>query len=287
MTEQLRALDQLGPQYKAVFCDVWGVVHNGVELYPGAASALASLMQAGIRVILVTNAPRPAELVVQQLNGFGLDDRHFDAVATSGDATQTLIAKFSGQPVYHLGPARDLSLYDGLGVLLSDIEDAVVVSCTGFFDDQVEQPDDYRSPFAGMIKRGLPMICSNPDIVIDRGGQKVWCAGALANLYRQMGGEVELAGKPYWPIYHRAAELLRDAAGRDIGKDEILAIGDGLKTDVLGAQNYGIDCLLVTDGIHAQELGGHGTPTLADVTRTLGEEGVQARYFIANLKAGL
>jgi HAD superfamily hydrolase (TIGR01459 family) len=286
MVTRLSRFDDLFDHYSTMFCDVWGVVHNGVELYPGVTDALAAFKRAGGTTILVTNAPRPAERVAEQLNGFGLGSEHFDHVATSGDATRTLLARYGGQSLFHLGPDRDLSIYDQLNIELSPVAEANAISCTGFFDDTTEVPDDYRNDFTDYIGRGLTMVCSNPDILIDRGGVKVWCAGALAQLYAELGGKVELAGKPHAPIYQLASTLLEQIAGRPVSKQDILAVGDGMKTDVAGANGFGLDCLLITDGIHAHEMGRPGEPVAELVESRLTDDGLTARYYLPSLSSG-
>jgi HAD superfamily hydrolase (TIGR01450 family) len=209
--------------------------------------------------VLVTNAPRPSLDVVQQLRLLGVPDVAYDAVVTSGDVTRDLIAA-GPRRLYHLGPERDLSIYDGLEVDLVEEYDAAGVVCTGFFDDETETPEDYAAALGRFRARNLPFICANPDIVVERGDRLIWCAGALARDYALLGGRTMIAGKPHRPIYDAALRAAGKALGRDIGVDDTLAIGDGMLTDVKGADDNGIDVLYVSGGIHAREYGEAESP---------------------------
>ncbi len=164
-------------------------------------------------------------------------------------------ARSAGRNIFHLGPERDLALYDDLGVTLSPAETADAVSCTGLFDDDIETPDDYREMLAALAARNLPMICANPDLTVERGTKLVYCAGALAELYRELGGAVEYAGKPYLPIYSMTMATLAQLKGREIEKAKVLAIGDGIRTDIKGAETAGINSVFIASGVHVT--GGH------------------------------
>ena len=270
------ALAAVAAGYDAIFCDVWGVVHDGEKKHPAAEAALTGARRGGAKVVLLTNSPRPAAGVMAQLDGLGFSRDAYDAVVTSGDATRVLIGKVGG-PVFHLGPARDGDLFEGLGTVRVGEDDAVAVVATGLFDDENETPADYVDLLAGLKARDLPMICANPDIVVHRGDRLIYCSGALARDYAEIGGVVRLAGKPHRPIYEVAAGVVGAGA-----QTRILAIGDGLMTDIKGAGDYGVDALLVTDGIHGEEFGGP-RPDAAKVAAVLSARGLTARYFLAAL----
>jgi len=255
----IRSLEDIAPRYAAILCDVWGVVHNGVRAFPAANSALALAREKGIAVVLITNAPRPNPDVVEQLRSLGVPAGAWDAVVTSGDVTRDLIA-VGPRRLYHLGPDRDLMIYDGLDVELVDEFDATGVVCTGFFDDETETPEDYTATLRRFRARDLPFICANPDIVVERGERLIWCAGALARDYALLGGRTLIAGKPHRPIYEAALKAAGQVLGRDVGVAETLAIGDGMLTDVKGADDNGFDILYVSGGIHAQDYGGAEGP---------------------------
>ncbi|MCB8836970.1 TIGR01459 family HAD-type hydrolase [Aurantimonas sp. VKM B-3413] len=275
-TRKIAALAEVAGGYAAIFCDIWGVVHNGERKHPAAEEALVAARSGGARVVLLTNSPRPAAAVMEQLDGFGVTREAYDAVVTSGDATRALIAE-SGGPVFHIGPERDLDLFAGLDVERTGSPDAARAAvATGLYHDEKETPDDYRDLLADLKARDLSMICANPDIVVHRGERLIYCAGALARDYAAAGGKVELAGKPHAPIYRQAMRV------GDIAQDTgILAIGDGLMTDVKGANDFGCDVLLIIHGIHGAEFG--AAPAEEVVARVLAEKGLAARYFMAAL----
>ncbi|MEL7542922.1 MAG: TIGR01459 family HAD-type hydrolase [Pseudomonadota bacterium] len=242
----------LAANYDAWLCDIWGVVHNGREPFAAAAEALVAYRAEGGTVVLITNAPRPNTEIAEQLVHYRLPDTAYDAIVTSGDVTRHLIAERAGQPIFHLGPERDRPVFEGLDVTLVDAGSAELIVNTGLFDDYTETPEDYRERLMAFYERGVPMICANPDLLVERGEEIVHCAGGLAVLYEEIGGEVIYAGKPHLPIYDLCRDRICTARGELPGNDRILAIGDGLKTDVRGAHAAGIDCLFVPSGIHLQ-----------------------------------
>jgi HAD superfamily hydrolase (TIGR01459 family) len=211
--------------------------------------------------------------VTRQLDRFGVVRAAYDAIVTSGDVTRGVLEERAGANVFHIGPERDLSIFDELDIRFTPLEAADCVVCSGLFDDEVETPDDYRELVGRVRARGLPMICANPDVVVERGDQLVYCAGAIADLYATLGGEVIYAGKPYRPIYDLA--LAKGAAARrasiDLGR--VLAIGDSVRTDFKGALALGIDCLFVTAGIHAEELGGRDQPDMTALSEIFAAAG--------------
>ena len=257
----------LAPDYDAVLSDVWGVIHNGVSAFPAASDALTRFRQKGGAVSLISNAPRPGAQVVRMLDHLGVPRSAYDAIVTSGDVTRAMVAKRAGEPVYLIGPERDHTIFTGLDAPFSTPEQAKYVICTGLFDDEIETPDDYRERLAALRARELFMICANPDIVVERGDRLVYCAGALADAYAALGGEVYYAGKPHRPLYDMAlGEIARARTERSLGgevpRNRVLAIGDSVRTDLKGAHDLGVDCLFVTAGIHAEELGHRDDPDL-------------------------
>jgi HAD superfamily hydrolase (TIGR01459 family) len=238
-----------------VLSDIWGVVHNGLVAFPEACEALHSFRAQGGTVILITNAPRPADSVQRQLRKLGVTDETYDAIVSSGDLTRHYVADHPGRKVFWLGPERDTSIHRGLDPVLAPLEEADYIVCTGLFDDETETAEDYRGMMLRAREHELPLICANPDIVVERGDRLIYCAGAIAELYRELGGEVIFYGKPHRPIYERAMELaVRN--GQPIPLDRVLAIGDSVRTDLAGAHSFGIDCLFVTRGIHAEDFEG-------------------------------
>ena len=249
-------LSALVGRYDAVICDVWGVLHNGVAAYAAASDALVRLRETGVKVLLLTNAPRPSEPIHEQLAALGVARAAYDDLLTSGDGTRAVLADRAERRVAHIGPDRDLALYDGLSHLLVADDEAEIIVCTGLADDTRETPDDYRTRLAAFAARGLHLVCANPDIVVERGTQKVWCAGAVARLYAdEFGGAVTLVGKPHAPVYDEARRRVAALVGRPVDDARILAIGDGLPTDIRGAHAQGFDVLFVTAGIHGADFG--------------------------------
>ncbi len=251
MVNKLDRLAELHNRYDVIFCDVWGVLHNGVEAWPLAGEALSAFRNQGGTVVLITNSPRRRQSVAEQLDLMGVYPDAFDAIVTSGDVTRDLISAGSKR-VYYIGPERDLSLFEGLGVSNVGLDDAGIVVCTGLFDDENETAQQYVPVLRDIREKNLPFICANPDLVVERGERLIPCAGAIAALYEEMGGTTLVSGKPHKPIYDAALA----AAGQlrsHVDKSRILAIGDGMPTDVKGAQDYGLDLLYVSEGIHARE----------------------------------
>ncbi len=254
----------LAAGYEVVLSDVWGVVHNGVAASLEACDALARFRSAGGTVVLITNAPRPGEVVARRtLDRLEVPRAAYDGIISSGDVTRALIAARAGERVFHIGPERDLPIFEGLDARVAPVESADYVVCSGLYDDTVETPQHYGDLIATMRTRGLTMICANPDVVVERGEQLVYCAGAIADLYGAAGGDVIYAGKPYRPIYDQALAIAEAARGRPAERHRVLAIGDSVRTDLKGAAAFGIDCLFVTAGIHAEELGARDNPDAA------------------------
>lgn len=242
----MSALDALDPRYRLILCDVWGVVHDGVNLYPGAAERLCQWRDEGRFVVLITNAPRTADAVTRQLARIGLPRECWDGIATSGEAgIEALVAL--GKPVGFLGTAGDRAILEGRGVRIADGDDFTDLACTGVTEPRPE-PEDYRSDLERWAERDVMLHCLNPDRVVVRGGELEACAGAIADIYETLGGRVVWYGKPYEAIYRHALHLAGDPAA-----NEVLAVGDGLRTDILGAARMGFDAIFVSGGIHAGE----------------------------------
>ncbi|MEM8770246.1 MAG: TIGR01459 family HAD-type hydrolase [Pseudomonadota bacterium] len=234
-------LSQIADQYDALACDAWGVIHNGKNLLPGAADALVQFRQECGPVVIITNAPKPSSTIPVQLDRLGLPREAWNAIVTSGDATRAEIEKRLPAPAYRIGPAFDDPLFEGMNIDWAPLEGAAFMVCTGLNDGFKEEPEQYRAMLRDAAARKLPMVCANPDIQVNWGGRLMWCAGALAEIFESIGGQVVYGGKPYPPIYRLVSEKIAEAGGGD----RTLAIGDGLKTDILGANNAGIDAVLI------------------------------------------
>ena len=246
----ISSIKDLGLHYRAWLVDIWGVVHNGHRPFPRAVAATRSFRASGGIVVLLSNSPRPSPGVQEQLRRLGVPDDAYDATVTSGDLTRHELARHKGAVVFHLGPERDLPIFQGIDVRLGTPEEAELVVCSGLFDDETETPEDYDGLLSELAARKLPMICANPDHLVERGDRLVYCAGALAAIYARVGGSVLYAGKPHAPIYALALETVAALAGESIAKDQVLAIGDGVNTDIAGAASFGIDAVFVASGLH-------------------------------------
>lgn len=247
-------LDDISPSYAVILSDVWGVMHNGEEAFPEAVSALARAKASGKAVVMITNSPRRNIDVEGQLRALGIEADAYDRIVTSGDVTRELIRQ-APRRIFHLGPSRDISLFEGLDVELVEEFEADAVVCTGLFEDEIETPEDYAELLKRLRSRDKPFICANPDIVVERGDRLIWCAGALARDYGLLGGRTLVAGKPHGPIYDASLRAAGEILGRPVERADVLAIGDGMLTDVKGAADHGIDVLYVSAGIHAKEYG--------------------------------
>lgn len=251
MAHRILTLGEITDGFDVILSDVWGVLHNGVSAFPDAAVALREARKAGKTVVLITNSPRPAPGVIAQLRVLGVPDEAYDRIITSGDVTRGLIAE-GPKKVFLLGPERDMPLLEGLDVECVGEAETESVVCTGFFYDETETPEDYTEMLKGFIARKVPMICANPDLVVERGERIIPCAGAMAAYYEQLGGEVRIAGKPHAPIYEACLAAAKEVRGA-FAKDRVLAIGDGMPTDVKGAIASGLNLLYISGGIHAAE----------------------------------
>ncbi|KPF68456.1 HAD family hydrolase [Bosea sp. AAP35] len=253
-TLPLPGFAQIADDFDLCLCDIWGVVHNGGAAFGAAVEALMAMRERGITVVLVTNAPRPQFEIQRQLEGFGVPQAAWDAIVTSGDACRALIQERAGQPMFRLGPDRDLPLIAGLDAPEVGVGEAAYVLCTGLRDDETETAATYADLLAGFAARGLEMICANPDLVVERGGRIVPCAGSVALAYEELGGKVVYAGKPHPPIYERAFALAQARRGAPVARERVCAIGDAIRTDIAGAHAIGATGIMVLAGIHAQDL---------------------------------
>jgi len=275
LAEIIERFGPLAGEYDVLLCDVWGVIHNGTAAFPSACAALTRFRAAGGTVILITNAPRPAAAVQRVLDRLGVPREAYDAIASSGDVTRRVVENRLPQRLFHLGPQRDLSIFSGLDVDFAPVESADYAVCSGLFDDTTETPEDYRRLLAVMRERGLFMACANPDLVVERGDKLVYCAGAIADAYARLGGEVLYCGKPHAPIYEAALGAAAGCRGGEVlSLPSVLAIGDSVRTDLIGATALGIDCLFVISGIVAEELGGRGAPDAPGLNAIFAAAGV-------------
>jgi HAD superfamily hydrolase (TIGR01459 family) len=280
----IQRFEPLAHDYDVVLCDVWGVVHNGLEAFPAACDALMRFRAGGGTAILITNAPRSGEAVMRILDRLKVSREAYDAITSSGDVTRAIVKARLAESVFHLGPERDLSIFADLDVRFAPPETAGYVVCTGLFDDTIETPENYRELLGVLRARSLFMVCANPDIVVERGDALVYCAGALADAYAALGGEVLYCGKPHAPIYELAlATAAKLRGGKTPYPKRVLAIGDSVRTDLEGATRFGLDCMFVTSGIHAEEYGSRTAPDLAALNAMFAAAGVKPRGVMREL----
>ncbi|EEX13630.1 HAD-superfamily subfamily IIA hydrolase [Citreicella sp. SE45] len=290
MTRIIHALPEISNQYDAMFVDLWGCVHNGVEAYPDAIEALRAYRASGGVVVLVTNSPRSRKEVFKQIERFGVPEDAWDNIATSGDSARAaMFTGAVGNKVYFIGLEEERSFFEPLKIITDPVdietvplEEADGIVCTGLFDATAD-PAAMRPQFLYAKQKGLKLLCANPDIVVDRGHRREWCAGALAALYTEMGGESLYFGKPHPPIYDLARRRLFEVAP-DLDDPAILAIGDGVKTDILGAVGEDIDSLFITGGLAAEETATEFHPHEELLLEFLAREGVTPTYSIGFLR---
>lgn len=254
MVPVLDGAGELLAAYDVVFCDVWGVLHNGIKPYAAAGDALARFRAAGGTVVLVSNSPAPSSAVASLLDHIGVRRDAWDAAITSGDLTRTHLVERGYQRIHHIGPPRDLRVFAGLDLERVDLPRAAAIVCTGVVDDRSETGETYRPILLDARERALPLVCGNPDLIVEVGGELLACAGMVAALYEEMGGSVYWAGKPHAPAYEGARQLAESARGEAVPRNRIIAIGDAIRTDLAGAADYDVDCLFIAHGIHRDEL---------------------------------
>ena len=281
----LSGLNKIAGDYDLLLCDVWGVIHNGRESWPEACEALARFNREVGHVVLISNSPRPSSGVVAQLDHLGVPRESWRAFVTSGDATRAELARRGPGPAWIIGPDRDWPLYEGLGLdTAADAASAAFISVTGPVDDETETPEDYRERLATGAARDLELICANPDRVVQRGDRLIYCGGSLADLYEALGGRVVMAGKPFGPIYDLAIDEGQRLLGKPVDRSRVLCIGDGVVTDVLGANRQALDCLFIAKGIHGDAArGADGRLDPARAGELLQAETTYARYATLDL----
>ena len=290
MTRIIDGLAEISGQYDAVFCDLWGCVHDGLRAFPAAVEALRAFKAEGGTVVLLTNAPRPRASVAKQLLRLGVPEDCWDVIATSGDSARAAMFEgVVGRKVWHIGEPHDAPFFEPLELLSDPVEiekvelaEAEGIVCTGPFDPHAD-PSVMRPQFLLAKTKGVKLLCANPDIVVDRGESREWCAGALAQLYTEMGGESLYFGKPHPPIYDLARRRLQQI-GKPASDDRILAIGDGIRTDVLGGMGENIDTLFITGGLAREETGTVDQPDPARLARILTEAELEPSYSIGMLR---
>ena len=283
MTQILDSIDAIAGKYDAVLCDVWGVVHNGRTPYADAVAALQRLRAGGKTVILLTNVPKPRWSIPPQLDRIGVAKDAWDVIVTSGDAIRAELAARAPGPMFKIGPVDyDKPLWEGLGLVEAPLDEARFIGISGLNRDD-ETPADYTAILREAKARDLELLCANPDIVVQFGDRMIWCAGAVARDYEAMGGRVVMAGKPYAPIYELAYKELT-ILGRDIDRSRILVIGDGLPTDIAGANAQGLASVFIASGMHGESLWTDGKLDLGKVDLALDEAGVRATYVMQALR---
>jgi HAD superfamily hydrolase (TIGR01459 family) len=296
MTEIITNLAHVSSRYEAVFCDLWGCLHNGVTAFPDAVAALRAYKAAGGTVLLLTNSPRPKSSVIKQLDIIGVPHDCYDDIVSSGDAAQyALVTGAVGRRVFHIGAPKDQVFFtdfaedvamiaaNELPIVQVSLSDADGIVCTGLFDDQTETPDDYAAQLLLAKTRDLPMLCANPDIIVDMGDKRVFCAGAIAQAYEEKGGLVLYFGKPHPPIYDLARRRLTAIMARD--DVPVLCIGDGIHTDVQGGQSEGLDTLFITGGLAADQFGTNTTNPNKDLLESwLAEKMLSPTFSIGFLR---
>lgn len=292
MTRLIRSLDDVAANYDALFCDLWGCLHNGLAPFPAAVAALRRFRAGGGKVVLLTNAPRPNPYVIAQLDRMGCPRDCWDVVVSSGDAAQdAMFAGAFGRKVWHIGTEKDDGFFTNIpdawarapAIERVSLEEAEGIVCTGPFDEVNEVPEDYRARFLLAKTRGLKLLCANPDIVVDYGDRRIYCAGALARLYTDMGGESAYFGKPHPPVYDLARRRLAAIGGAEDGR--ILCIGDGIATDIEGGIGEALDTCFVTGGLAASAFGSdEENPDPANLDAWLSERGFDPTYAIGKLR---
>ena len=274
-TRVLNGLAEIAQDYDALLCDAWGVIHNGRELFPGVTEALTKFRAERGPVLVLTNAPRLSHVIPPQLDHLGLPREAYDGVVTSGDATREVIHQLAGKPFFRIGPAKDDTIFDALKIKLTGFDEAQAIFCSGPNDDLHETPEDYRPMLEKALARNLPMVCANPDIVVKFGDRIIYCAGAIGQLYEEMGGKVYLGGKPHAPIYELARKRFSEMGHEP---KRVLVIGDGIDTDIRGANDQDLDVVFIAEGIFSEEVRENGQMSAEKLSAALEQRGVHAEY---------
>jgi HAD superfamily hydrolase (TIGR01459 family) len=276
------SLAEVADGYDALLCDVWGVIHDGRTVFPGVADTLRGVRARGVVVVLLTNVPRPSSTMPGALARLGFPDDAWDAIVTSGDAIRVELARRAPGPVHRIGRDSDEGLWDGLGLRFTELDEARFLAIAGLRGPS-DSPEAYLTVLRAARVRDLELVCANPDVRVQVGDQLVWSAGAVADEYAALGGRVVQAGKPHAAIYARAFEVLDGVAGRAVPRDRVLAVGDGVGTDLLGANRQGIDSLFIATGMHGSSLLSGSRLDEARVGAALARGGVSATYAMARL----
>lgn len=261
MAQTISSLSEISDRYDILYCDLWGCLHNGLEPFPNAVSALQKFRANGGYVMILTNSPRPAPSVRSQLDQISVPNDTYDGITSSGDASLLALASgLVGQKIYHIGPDKDLCFFDELPDIPNgdkiervSLEQAEGIVCTGLIDDQIDTPEDYRATLLFAKQKGIKLLCTNPDIQVDFGDRRIYCAGSIAALFTEMGGESLYFGKPHPPIYDLARNRIAEV--RSFQEDRVLCVGDGINTDIQGGLGDGMDTLFITGGLAAEEFG--------------------------------
>lgn len=285
MTAFPESLESLADRYDAVLCDIWGVLHNGREVFPEAVDALLRYREMGGIVVLVSNVPKPRDPIPGQLERLGCPPGVYDAIVTSGDAIRAELRVRAPGPMLKMGPPDDDVLWQGLGLeQVDDVQDAAFLAISGLDDPFGEKPFDYSDLLEEARDRDLELLCANPDLVVRMGEKLMWCAGTVAAQYGNLGGRVVMAGKPFAPIYRLAFEEIENLAGRAIDERRLLAIGDGVGTDIRGANAADIDSLFIASGMHGEALRTNGVLDSAKVAVALAAEDARTDYVMGFLQ---
>lgn len=273
--QEITGLREIIPGKKAVLCDLWGVLHNGREAFPGALSALSKLREKNITVILLSNSPKPASVVRSQIKKIGITEDFYDGIVSSGDLAREFLGQTPESSFFFIGPERDHPTLEGLAnPRTEDLRAADFILCTGFFEDWGFEPKQYEAFLSAGIERKIPFICANPDLEVDIGDTRMLCAGTLAKNYQGLGGTVHWLGKPTGVAYQKCFEILQ----KGVQAGDILAIGDNLETDILGANGQGIENLFITSGLH----GKHGS-TKEELEPFMKTLNIWPNYFMTRL----
>ena len=266
--KELNHLEDIYEKYDTFIIDLWGVMHNGVALNQNAIEAVDQLKKYSKKIVFLSNAPRPSSDVINFLLKMKMDKKYLDNVMTSGEAAMhALNQKKFGKTFYHLGPARDTSIFKKIKNYKTDLKSCDFILCTGLFDDYENDLNYYKKILSQNISKKL--ICTNPDLIVHKGGIEELCAGSVAKVFEELGGDVIYFGKPHKEIYNMCFE----------SNEKVLAIGDNLRTDIKGANNLKIDCIFITEGVHRKEFN-----NFSELDKLLGKYNVKANFFQKELK---
>ena len=270
--KEVNNFSEISNQYNALICDIWGVIHNGQELFPGISECLLNFKKLNNVVILLSNAPRPSSYVSSVLDKLGFKDECYDGIITSGDLTKkSLNEKIFGENCYHIGPERDLNIFEGTNVNRVDFNNSDFIFVTGLFNDEIEDENDYLDLLNSAREREMTLVCANPDLLVQRGNKLIPCAGLISKTYEEIGGKVVNIGKPFSPIFKEAIEMVKKNSRFD--EHKILVVGDGLETDIKGANSIGLDSILVLGGLFSNN-------SKDKILESIENKGIYPNFFI-------